>query len=422
MALTRSDPLKYFVGFGSLSGRFGGNGLSDYAAANEMLAKLCDWFRQQRPDCHTSCFHWQTWDEIGMAMVADAVEITRSSFQMDFIPPLEGIEHLHQELRAGLPLGEVLITDGYFQRFFYPEETGQRETSASRPQRPPRPLIEQTSRTDPDGLIAEVAFRPDLDPFLVEHRLREKPFLPGVVGIESLLEAASLCRDGCELHEIRDVVISHGLLFSNRASIPTQVTVRAEGDVLECKLTSELRDRRGRLVDGAREHVRGRVLLGGKVSALTAEPPGSPPLGWSPHHYVEDGLVYHGRPLRCLREFALQHDGAWGKIVAPPPSELAGARPAEGWLLPLAVLDGCLVACATFLFLQFGGVLEVPQAFEALRWTRQPQPGETCVVRLHFRSRQQLNSNFDFTLFAGGDEAILQAIGYRTVRVGTGGD
>ncbi len=56
MHLTAGDPLQYFVGFGSLSGRFGGNGLSDYAAANDMLAKLCGWFRQRRPECHTVCF------------------------------------------------------------------------------------------------------------------------------------------------------------------------------------------------------------------------------------------------------------------------------------------------------------------------------------------------------------------------------
>ncbi len=51
MTLTQQDPIKYFIGFGSISGRFGGNGLCDYAAANDMLAKLTGWFRSQRPEC-----------------------------------------------------------------------------------------------------------------------------------------------------------------------------------------------------------------------------------------------------------------------------------------------------------------------------------------------------------------------------------
>ena len=130
MSLTRQDPLRYFVAFGSLSGRFGGNGLSDYAAANDLLAKLCGWFRQQRPDCATSCIHWQTWDRIGMAMVADAVDINKNALRMEFISPEEGVDHLHGELRAGLTEPEVLITDGYFQRVFYPDEFATAASSA----------------------------------------------------------------------------------------------------------------------------------------------------------------------------------------------------------------------------------------------------------------------------------------------------
>ena len=45
MSLTRQDPLRYFIGFGSIGGRYGGNGLSDYATANDMFAKLCQWYR-----------------------------------------------------------------------------------------------------------------------------------------------------------------------------------------------------------------------------------------------------------------------------------------------------------------------------------------------------------------------------------------
>lgn len=102
MALTRRDPLHYFIAFGSISGRFGGNGLSDYAAANDLLAKLIGWYRHQRPEVASTCFHWQTWDRIGMAMLSDSVGITKNHLKMDFIPPEEGIEHLHQELRATL--------------------------------------------------------------------------------------------------------------------------------------------------------------------------------------------------------------------------------------------------------------------------------------------------------------------------------
>ncbi len=114
MLLTQNDPLRYFVGFGSISGRFGGNGLSDYAAANDMLAKLCAWHRILRPSCATTCIDWQSWDEVGMAMLPDSTVGTRGVLKMKFLPPSEGIEHLDRELRAGLPECEVLIDDGEF--------------------------------------------------------------------------------------------------------------------------------------------------------------------------------------------------------------------------------------------------------------------------------------------------------------------
>ncbi len=45
MELTRQDPLRHFIGFGSTSGRLGGNGQADYAAASDMLCKLISWYR-----------------------------------------------------------------------------------------------------------------------------------------------------------------------------------------------------------------------------------------------------------------------------------------------------------------------------------------------------------------------------------------
>ncbi len=57
-----------------------------------------------------------------MALLADGVGITKNAFKMDFISPEEGVNHLIDELRAGAPESEVLITDGFFQRQFYPYE------------------------------------------------------------------------------------------------------------------------------------------------------------------------------------------------------------------------------------------------------------------------------------------------------------
>jgi hypothetical protein len=415
MHLTACDPLRYFVGFGSLSGRFGGNGLSDYAAANDMLAKLCGHFRAKRPECRTTCFHWQTWDQVGMALLADGVGITKNAFKMDFIPPEEGVAHLIDELRAGAPENEVLITDGFFQRQFYPYDFAAPATS---PTATVAPLVAAWQAGETGG-VARILFDPVADPFLDQHRLKKKPFLPGVVGVESLAEAARCARGGGTVQELRGVRIENGMGFNSDNPLEARVEVSPVEGGYRCRLLTEQRDRQGRLIDAARLHVEG--FSPAAAAAIAADPPGRPPLGWFPNTYPDDGLLYHGPPLRCLKEVAYQYDGGWGRIAAPPLAELAGRRGAAGWILPLAVLDACVVACGSFLFLMFGGVLEVPYEFEQLRWSRLPRAGESCVVRLFFRERAERHSRFDFTLYGDDEQPILQTIGYRTIRVGAGG-
>ena len=168
---------------------------------------------------------------------------------------------------------------------------------------------------------------------------------------------------GCAL---RDVEIINGLLFHGPQPIEAEVSVAATAGGLACTLTSRQCDRKGRLIDAQRLQMRAVAELADGPPAIEAAPPGQPPLGWLANQYAEDGVFYHGAPLRCLKEWAIQYDGGWGRIVAPAPAELAGPRPARGWILPPAVLDACLYACGSFLFVQFGGQIAAPQAVDRL--------------------------------------------------------
>jgi hypothetical protein len=341
------------------------------------------------------------------------------------VPPAEGVEHLIQELRAGAPEGEVLIDDGQFVKVFYPQlpylesSPGQAQPAAEAPTAT-RALIGAVHRLAGDaGLEARIEFRPTSDPFLIEHRLRDKPFLPGVVGLEALAEAASLWRDGKSVIGLRDIEIVNGLMFPNDDPLGTKVTVKpAEGGV-RCLFSAEHRDRKGRLIQADRPQLKGIAELGDGPVEIAAPPLEHPPLGWHPFRYAGpgEGMLYHGPPLRRLTECSYQYDGGWGKIVAPALAELAGPRKPEGWILPVAVLDACVVACGSFVFFQFGGRLEVPHRFARLRVARLPRQGETCILRLHFLGREGRHSRFDFTLYGEDETPILQVEGYQTVLI-----
>jgi NAD(P)-dependent dehydrogenase (short-subunit alcohol dehydrogenase family) len=110
--------LKYFIGFGSTSGRFGGVGQSDYSATNEMLAKLLAWYHSVNPGCQTACMQWTAWGDVGMAVRPES-KSALTSMNRTFLPPLEGAKHLLDELVLGLPESEVTIVDWeYYKRFF----------------------------------------------------------------------------------------------------------------------------------------------------------------------------------------------------------------------------------------------------------------------------------------------------------------
>ena len=88
--------------------------------------------------------------------------ITKNSFKMKFISPEEGVRHLDDELRAGAPEAEILISDGYFQRMFYPTEVddSSSQESAAPPTAHPssgRPLIDSVQSPSGNGhLVATV--------------------------------------------------------------------------------------------------------------------------------------------------------------------------------------------------------------------------------------------------------------------------
>ncbi|HTN75546.1 MAG TPA: beta-ketoacyl synthase N-terminal-like domain-containing protein, partial [Pirellulaceae bacterium] len=110
IALTQQDPVRYFVGFGSTSGRLGGIGQTDYCMANDFLAKQLSQLRAARPDCRCAVFHWHAWDEVGMAARPES-RFALEAFGLQFMPLREGVRHLIGELLAGLPEPEVLITE-----------------------------------------------------------------------------------------------------------------------------------------------------------------------------------------------------------------------------------------------------------------------------------------------------------------------
>ncbi len=95
----RADGLRWVILFGSVSGRFGNVGQTDYAAANEILNRLAWSMRRQWPDTHVMAVNWGPWRGVGMA--ADAMLALMAARGIHAIDPAAGRRFVVEELRAG---------------------------------------------------------------------------------------------------------------------------------------------------------------------------------------------------------------------------------------------------------------------------------------------------------------------------------
>ena len=110
MHLTSADPVRFFIGFGSTSGRFGAYRNADYSLANDMLCKMVSAYRGMRPDCAAFCIHWTAWDDVGMCM-RPASRVALAAMKVKLMPAKEGAQHLIAEILADSRDREIIVTD-----------------------------------------------------------------------------------------------------------------------------------------------------------------------------------------------------------------------------------------------------------------------------------------------------------------------
>ncbi|MEL7028005.1 MAG: KR domain-containing protein, partial [Pseudomonadota bacterium] len=87
LAATADDPLRFIVAFTSVAAQFGNVGQTDYAAANEVLNKVCQAEAYRRKGaCLVRAINWGAW-EGGMV----SPELARHMKELDFkLIPLDG--------------------------------------------------------------------------------------------------------------------------------------------------------------------------------------------------------------------------------------------------------------------------------------------------------------------------------------------
>ena len=421
LSLTKNDPLTHCIGFGSISGRFGGNGLSDYAAGNDSMSKALDWHRAARPDCTTLTIHWESWEGAGIATLSRFAWGPRSVMKMKYMLPEEGVRRLEEELAGGGAQAETLYTFGDFYPMFYPEE--QYPLGEFQPRSGEAtddvPLI-ATTRREGEALIGDVPLDPTSDPFLVQHRLRGKPIMPVVATLEALREAATLASEK-QVVGFRDVDMVDGLVFHTNNPQTAQARAQLTGeDAAHVRWTCDFRNRTGGLIQKDRLYLEANAQLSDTPAEIAVALPAFPS-EWHAVQYPEDSAIYHGEPFRCLKNISCDTSGGWGHIVAQPLVDLTGPSKREGWIVPSCVLDSALYACGCHLYLHGEQAVSLPRKIAHLELGRVPQDGENCYVYFNCREIAEKSALYDMLVVGQDGTAILKATGYEKVILMRGG-
>jgi hypothetical protein len=256
-----------------------------------------------------------------------------------------------------------------------------------------------------NGETTSVLFRldPTHDRFLLDHLQYGRPLLPGVMGLELLAQAAIASGACQQVAEVRNFVIERPVAF------PTdevrQIRVAIVGGAASLQTRAYTRAAQGHETSEEREHFRA-TLVDRVTEPLTASLT-EPPFPYYPTSYREDSPLRHGPSLRSLGGLFLDRSGGWARLTALAEDVAAQPRGASGWTIPIALLDGCFMACGIYSYVMCGQRVEMPIGLGRLRLASRARTGEACTAQLYFRRQDAKISTYDLILFGADGRAIF---------------
>ncbi|MGQ0535784.1 MAG: SDR family NAD(P)-dependent oxidoreductase, partial [Methanobacteriota archaeon] len=204
--------LRWAVFFGSVAGRFGNAAQTDYAAANDALAKLAATLRSRGVDA--TCIDWTAWAETGMATRGSLLSVL-SAAGVEPLTTAEGVAAFHA--LAGGPEAEVVVA----KKLPWAGDAPRAGRMLSR-------VVERTERR----IVAEA----DLDaaaPHLRDHAIDGIPVLAGVLTLESFVEAAAMLSPAGRL-SFEDAQFHYAIkVHKDRAVV--RIEAEREGAGIRCR-------------------------------------------------------------------------------------------------------------------------------------------------------------------------------------------
>jgi acyl transferase domain-containing protein len=411
MRAARGLPIGATVVFSSVAGRFGNQGQTDYAAANDLLCKITSHLRRSRPQTRALALDWTAWDGIGMATRGSVPKIMAMA-GVQMLPPQAGVAWIRRELRCGDFSGEVIVAGALGLMAAETHPSGGVDARALPAAAPHGPMVGTATMSVHDGLLVQTLLDPAQQPFLDHHRIDGVPVLPGVMGIEAFAEAARLLAPRHQVLAVEHVSFAEPLKFyrDEPRTVSVQMVVTPAGDELlaHAQLFAERRlvgqDKPQRTL-----HFTGTVRLGRKVAAPEKAALAGPPDGSvisAPQVYA---FYFHGPAYQVVA--SAWRDGA--QAVATLAEALPdNHRPPERPLLAAPrLVELCFQAAGLW---QAGteGRLALPRSVDRVRVLRDPAKARGALQAL---AQPTAPGCFDCLVVDAAGQVIVRVDGYRSI-------
>ncbi|MFN8443174.1 MAG: SDR family NAD(P)-dependent oxidoreductase [Caldilineaceae bacterium] len=374
-------PIGATVGFSSVAGRFGNNGQSDYSSANDLLCKFASNMRSWRPETRGIAIDWTAWGQIGMASRGSVPQIMEA-LGIDMLQPEAGVPTIRRELTYGGTRGEILVAGRLGAWMAEKDATGGLDVDKVNAQLAQRKSPLQMVGTVKGcklygGIEVETTLDPTVQPFLFDHQVDPGvPWLPGVMGVESLAELASVMAPGYSVAALKDLNILGAFKFHRNKpqTLYLSATIKPAADgtlIANCTLRSLFQPPKPELPPTVKEHFQAVVVL--QRDSL-----GKPQIQFDPASIgnlpISKDEVYkvffHGPAYQVIESASVVGE----RTVAIMPSNLPpNSLPAEVTMLMAPRLVELCFQCAALWSTQCKNAMALPSGIDSLTVYRQPE-------------------------------------------------
>ena len=277
----------FFAFASSIAGKYGNLGQSDYASANDYLAKSALSLSNQ--GYRAISIAMSAYKNVGMGVRAGVETFLRSN-GVDFVDPEDGMQIFLDEIVYGR-VPEIVLTgslgrlDWDHQLKFEWDEIGADEagsdgsntpgSGSAAPAAPAAPkaaagvdaskathfLGNVTSLQKGSEIHLEKEFNLNSDPYLADHAIEGTPYVPGVMGIETFMETANALT-GTVPQGLKDVHFYLPIKLLRNRPQAVRVIGKASGSEASMEIESDFINSKGVKMGNTRRHFTAKTLDG----------------------------------------------------------------------------------------------------------------------------------------------------------------